>query len=80
MLTDHQVRKLMKLLTAGEPLEVAAMRAGMDPKSARRYREAGRLPSEIGVPHTWRTSAAWTCVVYAHSCGGASTVCSTAPT
>jgi len=55
MLTNHQVRKLMKLLTAGEPLEVAAMRAGMDPKSARRYREAGRLPSEIGVPHTWRT-------------------------
>src|SRR5436305_8264562 len=55
MLTDHQVRKLMKLLTAGDPLEVAAIRAGMDPKSARRYREAGRLPSEIGVPHTWRT-------------------------
>jgi hypothetical protein len=52
MLTDHQVRKLMKLLTAGDPLEVAATKAGMDPKSARRYREAGRLPSEIGVTHT----------------------------
>jgi hypothetical protein len=55
MLTDHQVRKLMKLLTAGEPLEAAAMRAGMDPKSARRYRAAGRLPSELRAPHTWRT-------------------------
>src|SRR5436190_14490868 len=55
MLTDHQVRKLMKRLTAGDPLEVAATKAGMDPKSARRYRKAGGLPSEIGVPHTWRT-------------------------
>ena len=33
MLTDHQVRKLMKRLTAGDPLEVATTKAGMDPKN-----------------------------------------------
>jgi transposase len=55
MLTDHQVRKLMKLLTVGEPLSRAALKAGMDEKTARRYRSAGVLPSERQTPHTWRT-------------------------
>jgi len=34
---------------------LAAMRAGMDRKTARKYVRAGRLPSELKKPHTWRT-------------------------
>ena len=33
----------------------AAMRAGMDRKTARKYVRAGKLPSELRTPHTWRT-------------------------
>ena len=33
----------------------AAMKASMDPKTARKYREAGRLPSEMKAPREWRT-------------------------
>lgn len=33
----------------------AAMRAGMDRKTARRYRDAGKLPSDLKTPRTWRT-------------------------
>jgi transposase len=55
MLTDRQVRKLMQLLTAGEPLSRAALKTGMDEKTARRYRAAGALPSALKPPHSWRT-------------------------
>jgi hypothetical protein len=34
---------------------LAAMRAGMDRKTARKYVRAGQLPSELRKPHTWRT-------------------------
>lgn len=34
---------------------LAAMRAGMDRKTARKYVRAGKLPSELRQPHTWRT-------------------------
>src|SRR5271167_1243731 len=34
---------------------LAALRAGMDRKTARKYRRAGTLPSELRKPHTWRT-------------------------
>ena len=44
MLTDHQVRRLMRLLTAGVPLSLAALKTGMDTKTARKYRQAARLP------------------------------------
>jgi len=33
----------------------AAMKSGMDEKTARRYRRLGKVPSEVAVPHTWRT-------------------------
>jgi transposase InsO family protein len=33
----------------------AAMKAGMDRKTARRYVKAGKLPSEMKVPRWWRT-------------------------
>ena len=31
------------------------MKAGMDRKTARKYRDRGQLPSEASTPHTWRT-------------------------
>ena len=34
---------------------IAAMKAGMDEKTARKYRGTGKLPSELKQGHTWRT-------------------------
>ena len=54
--TDQQVRRLSALLKTGKSLKAAAMRADMDEKTARKYREVGRPPSEIDVwPRAWRT-------------------------
>src|SRR5438094_2542935 len=57
MVTDQQVRKLMKLIATGTPLTVAALQAGMDPKTARKYRRAGQLPRGGRTAHPWRTRA-----------------------
>jgi hypothetical protein len=53
--TDAQVRKLMDEMTKHGRVGLAAMRAGMDRKTARRYAQGGRLPSERGEPRDWRT-------------------------
>ncbi len=55
MIMDGQVRKLRRLLDAGEFLVVAAGRTGMDEKTARKYRDSEGLPSEQVKPRTWRT-------------------------
>ncbi len=55
MVTDSQVRRLMKLINKEPTLSVAAAKAGMDEKTARKYRDLGRLPSEIVAAHNWRT-------------------------
>src|SRR5712671_1552505 len=55
MITDAQVRKLRQLLGERHPLCRAALKVGMDTKSARKYRQADRLPSESITPRTWRT-------------------------
>ena len=55
MVTDAQVRKLMKLIQTEQTFALAAAKAGMDEKTARRYRDAGRLPSQLQAEHTWRT-------------------------
>src|SRR5207302_7390526 len=39
----------------GASLRKAALRANMDRKSARKYRELGQLPNEARQPRTWRT-------------------------
>lgn len=57
MVTDSQVRLLMKLIKEESSLGVAAAKAGMDEKTARKYRDLGELPSELKMPHTWRTRA-----------------------
>ena len=55
MVTDQQVRLLMKLSKTEKRLSIAAAKAGMDEKTARKYRSLRRLPSEVQVEHTWRT-------------------------
>jgi hypothetical protein len=57
MIKDGQVRRLRRLLDAGKSLTVAAGRTGMDEKTARKYRDLERLPSELAKPRTWRTRA-----------------------
>lgn len=55
MVTDQQTRRLFKLNQTEKNFGIAAMKAGMDEKTARKYRRAGKLPSEIKQEHTWRT-------------------------
>ena len=55
MVTDCQVRLLMKELIKGKTLESSAAKAGMSEKTARKYRDGKRLPSELRTPHTWKT-------------------------
>jgi hypothetical protein len=55
MVTDRQVKRLMKLLSRGRTLAAAAAKADMDEKTARKYRKLGRLPTEVKSKHTWRT-------------------------
>jgi len=55
MVTDQQVRRLFKLVQTEQNFGIAAMKAGMDEKTARKYRMLGKLPSELRKRHTWRT-------------------------
>lgn len=55
MVTDHQVRRLMEQLRHHGRISVAAAQAGMDEKTARKYRRIGKVPSELPVSHPWRT-------------------------
>jgi hypothetical protein len=55
MVNDQQVKRLWQLVGHGWPLERAALKAGMDPKTARKYMHTRRLPSEMRRKHTWRT-------------------------
>src|SRR5262245_13755327 len=58
MVTDQQVRKLFQCDTQGLPKRLAADKAGLDPKTARKYRRLQRLPSEVSVmDRHWRTRA-----------------------
>jgi len=45
------------LLQTENSQAVAAVQAGMDVKTARKYQRLGRLPSEVKVTHHWRTRA-----------------------
>ncbi len=55
MVTDHQVRRLFKLFKTEKNMGIAALKAGMDEKTARKYKKQGKLPSELKNAHTWRT-------------------------
>jgi hypothetical protein len=51
------VKELRKGLQQGASLAWAAIKAGMDRKTARKYRVLGQLPSETRKLRTWRTRA-----------------------
>jgi hypothetical protein len=56
MITNQQVRKLRLLDGQGIAKEEAALRVGMDAKTARKYRRLGKLPSEVAsMDRNWRT-------------------------
>lgn len=55
MVTDQQVRRLMKLCQSEKTLAIAASKAGMDEKTARKYQDLGKLPSQSRQEHRWRT-------------------------
>ena len=55
MKTDRQVIKLRQLLGRGMPLYRAAWKVDMDVKTARKYRQSDRLPSESLTPRSWQT-------------------------
>src|SRR5215472_3151971 len=55
MVTDAQVRRLKRLAKTEKTQELAAAKAGMDVKTARRYLREGGLPSEMKPERTWRT-------------------------
>lgn len=55
MITDNQYRRLMKLSQTENKLGVAAAKAGMDEKTARKWRRVGHLPSEPRAPRQYRT-------------------------
>ena len=47
MVTDKQVRRMMKMVETGKTQEMASLQTGMDRKTARKYLQLGRLPSEV---------------------------------
>ena len=55
MVTDNQVRRLFRLSKTERNQEIAVAKAGMDVKTARKYRTAGKLPSELRKERNWRT-------------------------
>lgn len=57
LITDRQYQRLMKEYNASGVLTHAAMKADVDPKTARRYIRAGKGPQELKAKHTWRTRA-----------------------
>jgi hypothetical protein len=58
MVSDQQVKKLFQFDAQGHSKRLAADKAGLDPKTARKYRSLRRLPSEVTVMERhWRTRA-----------------------
>jgi hypothetical protein len=55
LVTDKQVRRLFVLVKTEGNQEIAAAKAGMDAKTARKYRRLGQLPSELPAAPRWRT-------------------------
>ena len=55
MVTDQQVKRLRKLIHTEKTLSVAAAKAGMSDRTARKYLRSGTLPSESGPKRRWRT-------------------------
>jgi len=57
MVTDHQVKRLKRLVNMEKTLSLSAAKAGMCEKTARKYLRAQGLPSELERARRWRTRA-----------------------
>jgi transposase len=55
MIENLQVVKLQRHLRHGMSLSQAALKSGMSEKTARKYRDSKKLPSELSPERTWRT-------------------------
>ena len=55
MITNNQYRRLLDLMNTENNLGKAALRSGMDVKTARKYVKSGVLPDEMKKKHTWAT-------------------------
>ena len=55
MVTDKQVRRLFLEMNKQKSKSLAAVRSGMDEKTARKYVREGKLPSQLKKPRTYRT-------------------------
>ncbi len=55
MKKDAEVLLYMKERHKGTTQQLAAARAGMSERTARRYERAGKLPSQLKEPRTWCT-------------------------
>jgi hypothetical protein len=55
MVTNQHVRRLSMLIKTQKTMAIAAAKAGMDEKTARKYLKNGQLPSHCKSEHTWCT-------------------------
>ena len=55
MVKDQQVRRLKMLIKTEKTQAIAASKAGMDEKTARKYLKNGTVPSQCKKEHNWRT-------------------------
>ncbi|HEU5380709.1 MAG TPA: IS21 family transposase [Ktedonobacteraceae bacterium] len=55
MKNDCEIKLYMSLRQQGKTQKVAAARSGMSERTARKYEQAGKLPSELKRPHDWQT-------------------------
>jgi hypothetical protein len=55
MKNDYEVKLSMSERRKGLSQQVAAARAGMCERTARKYEQARKLPSELKRPHAWQT-------------------------
>jgi hypothetical protein len=55
MVTARHIQRLRHFDHQGWPKGQAAAKAGIDDKTARKYRRLGRLPSAVRMAHDWRT-------------------------
>jgi transposase len=53
--TDRQVQKLLRIYGQSHNTTRSALAAGLCRQTGAKYLRAGRLPSELARPHTWRT-------------------------
>ena len=63
MKNDYEVKLYMSERRKGVSQKVAAARAGMSERTARKYEQAGKLPSQLKRPHEWQT---WLILILSH--------------